>query len=110
MTSQSSQMGETRPIVFKLFKVKVEILKVLSSLSKIIRDRSVLRYHQSSLKTLVHNLIFKTSSFMLGHLYKTLFEHLLQLFNYACSLIYILQKLTLDLDQCVCHLSSKGYF
>ena len=47
---------------------------------------------------LVHNLIFKTSSFLLGHFYKTLFRHLLRLFNYACSLIHILQKSTSDYE------------
>ena len=77
MASQSSQTSETRPIAFKSFKVKVKILKATSSLSKIVRDRPILRSYQSPLKTLVHNLIFKTGPFMPSHLYKTLFGHLL---------------------------------
>ena len=50
------------------------------------------------LKTLVRNLIFKTSPFVLSRLYKTLFGHLLiRLFNYACLLIQTLQ-MTSNLD------------
>ena len=41
---------------------------------------------------LVHDLILKTSLFVLCHLYKTLSRHLSSLFNYACLLIQILQK------------------
>ena len=64
----------------------------------------------SPFKSLVRNLIFKTSPLMLGCLYKTLFRHLLiRLFNYACSLIQILQIPTSDSDL-MCLLSLKGYF
>ena len=60
IASQTSQMDETRPILLKSFKIKVKILKGSSS----------------PLKTVVHDLTFKTSSFDIRHLYNMLFKHL----------------------------------
>ena len=98
MASQSSQTGETGPIVLKLFETKVKILKSSSSSFKISRSINF-EVSSSPFKMLVRNLIFKTSSFVISHLYKTLFRHLLiRLFNHSYSLIQTLQIPTLDSD------------
>ena len=45
IASQSTQRGETGPIIPSYSKIKVETLKALLSSSKIVWDRSVLRSH-----------------------------------------------------------------